>query len=233
MQDSYSEQRRRNIEEREKLFKEYLSETIEQAQAIIANTSTPRKRTRASPIKTKENQILPKRRSARLENIPVKTYVSDNNPVDWKEKKRVSRKGHPLNSMKRNAPIKVLAPDDVTDEDIENIAKYSGRKTYSENGTTCHQCRQKTLDTKTVCRSGHCIGVRGQFCGPCLYNRYGDDVKVALKDSDWMCPPCKGICNCSICRNRQGKKPTGILTPLVKEKGYKSVSDFLLQEDKK
>lgn len=43
-------------------------------------------------------------------------------------------------------------------------------------------CRQKTLDTKTMCRSGSCVGVRGQFCGPCLKNRYGESAEKALKD---------------------------------------------------
>lgn len=49
-------------------------------------------------------------------------------------------------------------------------------------GSTCHQCRQKTVDTKTCCRSENCRGIQGQFCGPCLRNRYGEDVKKALLD---------------------------------------------------
>lgn len=49
-------------------------------------------------------------------------------------------------------------------------------------GSTCHQCRQKTLDTKTYCRSEDCRGIQGQFCGPCLRNRYGEDVRKALID---------------------------------------------------
>lgn len=49
-------------------------------------------------------------------------------------------------------------------------------------GSSCHQCRQKTLDTKTVCRSGFCVGAKGQFCGPCLKNRYGEDVCTVLLD---------------------------------------------------
>lgn len=47
-------------------------------------------------------------------------------------------------------------------------------------GSTCHQCRQKTIDTKTNCRNPECVGVRGQFCGPCLRNRYGEEVRDAL-----------------------------------------------------
>lgn len=49
-------------------------------------------------------------------------------------------------------------------------------------GSSCHQCRQKTLDTKTICRSGFCVGAKGQFCGPCLKNRYGEDVRAVLLD---------------------------------------------------
>lgn len=50
----------------------------------------------------------------------------------------------------------------------------------SPQGSSCHQCRQKTLDTKTICRSGFCVGAKGQFCGPCLKNRYGEDVRDVL-----------------------------------------------------
>lgn len=52
--------------------------------------------------------------------------------------------------------------------------------TLTPQGTSCHQCRQKTLDTKTICRSGVCVGAKGQFCGPCLKNRYGEDVRDVL-----------------------------------------------------
>lgn len=51
---------------------------------------------------------------------------------------------------------------------------------FVPQGSTCHQCRQKTIDTKTNCRNPECVGVRGQFCGPCLRNRYGEEVHDAL-----------------------------------------------------
>lgn len=77
----------------------------------------------------------------------------------------------------------VLSIDEITEEMLENVAEKSTSKIYCKiNGTSCHQCRQKTLDTKTVCRSGECIGVRGQFCGPCLSGRYGESAVDALKD---------------------------------------------------
>ena len=32
----------------------------------------------------------------------------------------------------------------------------------TKQGTTCHQCRQKTIDLKTVCHNKNCCGTRGQ-----------------------------------------------------------------------
>jgi hypothetical protein len=80
-------------------------------------------------------------------------------------------------------PNSIPSPNDITEKMLSNIAiKASGKYYDAVNGTSCHQCRQKTLDTKTVCRSGECIGVRGQFCGPCLLGRYGESALNALQD---------------------------------------------------
>ncbi|KAJ6640493.1 hypothetical protein lerEdw1_013684 [Lerista edwardsae] len=118
--------------------------------------------------------------------------------------------------------------EDITDDDLENVAITVKDKIYDKVlGSTCHQCRQKTIDTKTVCRNEGCWGVRGQFCGPCLRNRYGEDVKSALLDSDWICPPCRGICNCSYCRKRDGRCATGMLIHLAKFYGYDNVKEYL------
>lgn len=92
---------------------------------------------------------------------------------------------------------------------------------------TCHQCWQKTINTKTVCRNQSCGGVRGQFCGPCLQNRYGEDVRSALLGPDWVCPPCWGICNCSYCWKRNSRCATGILIHLAKFYGYNNVKEYL------
>ncbi|KAH3799276.1 hypothetical protein DPMN_152882, partial [Dreissena polymorpha] len=118
--------------------------------------------------------------------------------------------------------------DEITEDDLNMVAVFVSTKRYdSIYGTTCHQCRQKTDDMKTICRSEECFGVRGQFCGPCLRNRYGEDAKEALKNPDWICPPCRKICNCSFCRKRNGKTCTGILIHLAKEYGFSNVNDYL------
>ncbi|XP_043545741.1 cell division cycle-associated 7-like protein isoform X1 [Chiloscyllium plagiosum] len=118
--------------------------------------------------------------------------------------------------------------DDITEEDLENVAITVKDKIYDRClGSTCHQCRQKTIDTKTVCRNQDCYGVRGQFCGPCLRNRYGENVRSALLNPDWVCPPCRGTCNCSFCRRRDGRCATGILVHLAKFYGYDNVQAYL------
>lgn len=61
--------------------------------------------------------------------------------------------------------------EEVTEQMLRNVAKRVCDKEYSEKGTSCHQCRQKTSDQKTCCRNEQCFGVRGQFCGVCLQNR--------------------------------------------------------------
>ena len=115
----------------------------------------------------------------------------------------------------------------LAEDDLVMVAMKTSEKNYDQNGTTCHQCRQKTDDLKTICRSENCFGVRGQFCGPCLRNRYGEDAKAAIMDKIWTCPPCRGICNCSFCMAKRGRRATGILIHLAKEKGYQSVKAFL------
>ncbi|GFR76723.1 cell division cycle-associated protein 7-like [Elysia marginata] len=128
-----------------------------------------------------------------------------------------------------------LSPDEITQSHLDMVAVVVSEKRYDNvEGTTCHQCRQKTDDMKTICRSPDCHGVRGQFCGPCLRNRYGEDAKVALKDPDWICPPCRGICNCSFCRKKKGRCCTGILIHVARENGFSDVSSYLesMKKDK-
>ncbi|XP_069472334.1 cell division cycle-associated protein 7 [Ambystoma mexicanum] len=118
--------------------------------------------------------------------------------------------------------------EEITEEELENISSNGSDKIYnSSTGSTCHQCRQKTIDTKTNCRNPECVGVRGQFCGPCLRNRYGESVKDALLSPDWHCPPCRNICNCSFCRQRNGRCATGVLVYLAKYHGHDNVHAYL------
>ncbi|KFQ11125.1 Cell division cycle-associated 7-like, partial [Leptosomus discolor] len=144
-------------------------------------------------------------------------------------KKRLSVGDCGVRRRRRSSKYSSCRPvEDITEEDLDNIAITVKDKIYDKVlGSTCHQCRQKTIDTKTICRNQGCGGVRGQFCGPCLRNRYGEDVKSALLDPAWICPPCRGVCNCSYCRRRDGRCATGMLIHLAKFYGYDNVKEYL------
>ncbi|CAK7339453.1 unnamed protein product [Dovyalis caffra] len=86
---------------------------------------------------------------------------------------------------------------------------------------------QKTLGYRTHC--SECKMVQGQFCGDCLYMRYGEHVLEALESPNWICPVCRGICNCSFCRQAKGWHPTGTLYRKISSLGYKSVAHYLIQ----
>ena len=64
--------------------------------------------------------------------------------------------------------------------------------------------------------AGH---VQGQFCGDCIFMRYGENVLEVAKNPDWQCPKCRDICNCSFCRIRKGWAPTGALYPRARQEG--------------
>nr|XP_019583077.1 PREDICTED: cell division cycle-associated 7-like protein isoform X2 [Rhinolophus sinicus] len=162
-----------------------------------------------------------------LENFTVSAAKFAEEFYSFRRRKTIS--GGKCRGYRRRHRISSFRPvEDITEEDLENVALTVRDKIYDKVlGNTCHQCRQKTTDTKTVCRNQGCGGVRGQFCGPCLRNRYGEDVRSALLDPSWMCPPCRGICNCSYCRKRDGRCATGILIHLAKFYGYNNVKEYL------
>lgn len=102
-----------------------------------------------------------------------------------------------------------------------------GKRIYDlVRGQDCHQCRRKTLGHHTSC--GKCQIVQGQFCGDCLYTRYGENAMEAKSNPNWICPVCRGICNCSKCRTRKGWFPTGRIYRKVISLGYKSVAHYLI-----
>ncbi|XP_015368742.1 PREDICTED: cell division cycle-associated protein 7-like [Diuraphis noxia] len=189
--------------------------------------------------KEKEAQRKNIRRSSRSKRKQI-CYDSKNENNDGNSKKRQQKFKQQKKSLLRKSKVIKVAKQKfsrkvsrldvslVTKEMLDNINYRSvGKKYNTENGTTCHQCRQKTMDQKSYCRHKSCKGMRGMFCGFCLRTRYGEDVAEALLNPEWACPPCRGHCNCSICRRDQGKDPTGQLAQVAKAKGYKSVRDLL------
>ncbi|KAK1357518.1 Zinc-finger domain of monoamine-oxidase A repressor R1 [Heracleum sosnowskyi] len=104
----------------------------------------------------------------------------------------------------------------------------NGKIYDSENGKSCHQCRQKTRSFAASCKNQkNDKPCSKSFCHTCLWNRYGEKAEAVDVLEDWSCPKCRGICNCSYCRKKQGHEPTGILSHRAKATGYSSVSELL------
>ncbi|XP_030756304.1 cell division cycle-associated protein 7-like [Sitophilus oryzae] len=256
-EDSVEEIRRRNIEAMNTLLNSIRDSELEkqfkaQNKMFIAKKELPKekvkKRRRGGDIAFRFNGFIPfeTRKSSRLQNKEPEYKENDLEDVsETLQTTYLKRPNYHISeytlddleeivarprrkSIKRKVEERIVIPaEDVTQAMINNIALRVKGKKYSSEGTTCHQCRQKTLDQKTCCRSKECTGIQGMFCGVCIKNRYGEDAAVVLKDPNWICPVCRGICNCSICRTRQGKRPTGVLVPVAQQQGFISVSHFL------
>ncbi|KAD4888407.1 hypothetical protein R6Q59_034566 [Mikania micrantha] len=103
-----------------------------------------------------------------------------------------------------------------------------GRIYDSQNGTTCHQCRQKTYAVYVSCKNqAKTKPCTIKYCRTCLLNRYGEKVEDVLLLDKWDCPKCKGCCNCSICMKKRGHQPTGMVVQMAKAGGFSSVSDMI------
>lgn len=118
----------------------------------------------------------------------------------------------------------------------------SGKVYDPVHGTTCHQCRQKTLSDGIRCtllkKGKRCTLL---MCKRCLSVRYGEDIDSIFAsgrgtqaighdsstDYVWSCPKCRGICNCSMCRKSKNLPPTGILAYLSKAAGVASANELL------
>ncbi|PQM35980.1 cell division cycle-associated protein 7-like [Prunus yedoensis var. nudiflora] len=183
-------------------------------------------------VQTKiHNSGSPPRRSSRLKTLTPVSYAEISKP-----------KGKRETSGSVNICIKEGSQPEIYTEEHEKLlgdcmtSWTMGVDGYGDDrkriydgvkGETCHQCRQKTLGQHTHCCK--CDLVQGQLCGDCIYTRYGENVIEANQNPDWVCPACRGICNCSLCRKAKGWEPTGNLYRKVSKLGYKSVAHYLIQ----
>ncbi|XP_076118750.1 cell division cycle-associated protein 7a [Alosa pseudoharengus] len=245
-EDDFLTKRALNVKENKAMLAKLMAELnkvpgLFPKRASLPMTNTPRRvprhslggPTRKNPERT--SRIHTRSRS-QVDGPP--SPVSDDDPEDKFSLVRKSRNyeevDEPREPRRRSyngimaIPHTVRPVEEITEAELDNICNNVREKVYSSSmGSTCHQCRQKTTDTKTNCRNPECVGVRGQFCGPCLRNRYGEEVRNALLDPEWLCPPCRGICNCSFCRAREGRCATGVLVYLAKYHGYDNVHAYL------
>lgn len=59
--------------------------------------------------------------------------------------------------------------------------------------------------------------------------RYGEHVLESNENPNWICPVCRGICNCSLCRTAKGWPPTGPLYKKVFLSTMTAMPDKFLQ----
>ncbi|KAJ3080971.1 hypothetical protein HDU99_006918 [Rhizoclosmatium hyalinum] len=243
-----------------------LEENKKQLQALgiyrDANEETaPKPRAKAAP-KPKKPKLtddnLPRRQSGRLQGKPqefkglkyldknvqnddliiagvANSDESDSEDSGHEEEVEFDENGKPIIVL----PMKFAPKNTGGGQNNGKHMKYErgGRIYDSVNGTSCHQCRQKTLDPKVKCTNiityrapdgtetkSQCTLMMDNLC---LEGRYGESVDVERAKGTWVCPKCRGICNCSFCMAKRGKQPTGQLKNTAIQLGYKSVSDML------
>ncbi|KAG9459579.1 hypothetical protein H6P81_004087 [Aristolochia fimbriata] len=144
---------------------------------------------------------------------------------------RDSRNGkdcHQPDALIAVAEDKMKISENVKVDSTSIEASRTPRARDSRNGKNCHQCRQPTKDTVATCNN--VIGkrlCRLNICRKCLLNRYAENVDEVSHSTDWSCPKCRNICNCSVCMRKKGYEPTGILAPEAKQRQCSSVHELI------
>ncbi|KAK4765679.1 hypothetical protein SAY86_026769 [Trapa natans] len=224
-EQSREERIRENKERLQKLGIFELSEKLRSS----APKRNPHRRMSAEVRHTPVLQPNPTRRSSRLQNVSPVSYAE----VPLKKKDGLEDCGIVLAEGSKpeiymEEHCKLLGNTERSWELFVDGYGKDGKRIYDPiKGKTCHQCRQKTLGYRTKCCK--CNLVQGQFCGDCLYMRYGEHVLEALENPNWICPVCRGICNCSLCRQAKGWPATGTLYKKISRLGYKSVAHYLIE----
>ncbi|GLT55223.1 hypothetical protein SLA2020_283640 [Shorea laevis] len=225
-EDFRNQRIKENMERMQKLGIPDLSQKLKSKTASLK--PTPR-----NPSQRKTQNPLPlpgsPRRSSRLKSLTPVSYSEIRD-----KKKRNSLENYGIHIREGSQPeIYSEEHDKLLGDCKENWTLFvdgcgaDGKRIYDPvKGKTCHQCR-KTLGHHTHCIK--CNLVQGQFCGDCLYMRYGENVTEANQNPNWICPVCRGICNCSLCRQGKGWMPTGALYRKVLRLGFKSVAHYLIQ----
>lgn len=221
-EQSREERIKENLQRLQKLGIVDLSQKLNSA--VRTKRTTKHSRSDSPPF----TPVLPSgplRRSSRLQNA---TPVSYSEVVLSKKDKDVKLEEGSKPEVYTEEHEKLLGKTERSWTFFVDGYGEDGRRIYdSVKGKTCHQCRQKTLGHRTHC--SECNMVQGQFCGDCLYMRYGEHVLEALDNPNWICPVCRGICNCSLCRQAKGWCPTGPLYKKISSLGFKSVAHYLIQ----
>ncbi|KAK9833126.1 hypothetical protein WJX74_007989 [Apatococcus lobatus] len=238
MLSQYEQERADRIAQNQLRLKQLgLHETVDQFARVAGQPVRRRAAPRPKrPITAEDLAAAPRRRSERGAGKAAVNY--DESALDRADG---SRTGRAKREGSGKALVLVQGPtkESYTQEQAASLGSCeepwdlfvdgydaAGQRVYDKiEGKTCHQCRQKTICKHTSCSS--CELLVGVFCGDCLYMRYGENLNE-LDMAKWVCPVCRGICNCSFHRSRRGWAPTGSMYRSAIAAGYKSVAHFLV-----
>ena len=182
--------------------------------------------------KNKALKAVPRRRqTARVVSVVRRSGRIQNNPAPANLSEESMFKS--LGFVVPRAPVRGTRGSNL------GVRRQGGRIYDSENGVTCHWCRQKTLEEHVVCTSDDCSGgskLPVSFCRMCLWNRHGENVYDAIASGTWVCPRCRGgcgegctsCCNCGPCRKKNGLLPTHQMVKLARTSGFDNVHDYLI-----
>lgn len=159
-----------------------------------------------------------------------------------RETKRVDYRGMDVEQNDQSdRTVKSMKTKTASSRARRAVFAVGGRVYDSENGTTCHWCRQKTVETHVTCVGAGCSNGRLPlaFCGMCLSNRHGEDIDDAVASGCWECPRCRGscgdgcatCCNCGPCRKKAGLTPTHQMIQLARANGFDNVHDYLIHRE--
>ncbi|CAL8464005.1 g3540 [Coccomyxa elongata] len=232
----YERQREQRIAENRRRMEEMgifeLSNKLQQTAQRRSAANKPQRRAPSANRAIRDLVAAPKRKSSRLEGRPALNY--NENALDLVDRPERKQRSTLLDRH-------VVSQEEIyTEEHVKLLGEYKepwelfkdgydaqGNRIYDKvSGMTCHQCRQKTLGLHTSC--SECQTLHGVFCGDCLFMRYGENILEVQAKGAWVCPPCRGLCNCSFHRIRAGWAPTGTLYRRAIAEGYKSVAHYLV-----
>nr|GEV37123.1 zinc-finger domain of monoamine-oxidase A repressor R1 [Tanacetum cinerariifolium] len=152
----------------------------------------------------------------------------DNNNNKKKNKMKEISSGTAENNAEMKTEMESDKPKPKKRNSNPGVRVIHGKIYDSKNGTTCHQCRQKTLFEYVSCKNkAKTKPCTLKYCVTCLLNRYGEKAEEVSLLDQWDCPRCKDVCNCSICMKKRGHQPTGMVSPMAKAGGFTSVSDMI------
>ncbi len=181
----------------------------------------------------RKNVLIPESQRRRTSRVVKKiNYAEDGAPTREENREQSQQQRSRKNATTTTTTTRVAR---------RSVYSVGGRVYDSEKGTTCHWCRQKTVETHVECVGDECQNGTSrpvQFCGMCLRNRHGEDIDLAVASGCWLCPKCRKscgpgcdlCCNCGPCRKKAGLSPTHQVIRIARENGFDNVHDYLVWE---